>query len=193
MKKIKRRETNPVLVAGFSIACGIITGILWAYASPLQLVPGIIQWRTFAFLPPAIGILISPTAGFVSGYLGAVIWSILAHIFMVFPAHILLIDGVMAGLTGFIPAVTTGKKFTLTQMTAPRALGHGLMTAIGATMLMVVVNSASFAVMKLYSFSWALGWFGLSLLVPVALGVPLTLRYCPRILQHIKWVPTERL
>jgi hypothetical protein len=193
MKQIKRRETNPVLVAGFSIACGMITGILWAYANPLQLVPGIIQWRIFAFLPPAIGILVSPTAGFVSGYIGAVVWSVLAQIFMAFPAHVLLVDGLMAGLTGFIPAVTTGRKFTLAQMAEPRALRHGLVTAIGATMLMVVVDSVSFAMMKLYSFGWALGWFGVSVLVPVALGLPLAMRYCPRIIRDINWVPTERL
>jgi hypothetical protein len=194
MKKIKRRESNPVLVAGFSLACGIITGILWAYASPLQLVPGIIQWRTFAFLPPAIGILVSPTAGFVSGYIGAVVWSVLAQIFMAFPAHVLVVDGVMTGLTGLIPAMTTGRKFTMAQMaTESRALRHGMVTAIGSTVLLVMVDSASFAMMKLYAFGWALGWFGLSVLIPVALGTPLAIRYGSRMIQDTNWVPTERL
>jgi hypothetical protein len=186
VKKIKRRKLNWVLVAGFSLLCGIITGILWAYANPFQLVPGIIQWRTFAVLPAAIGILVSPTAGFVSGYIGAVVWSVLAHTFMAFPMHVLGVDGMMSGLMGWIPAMTTGRRFTLAQMATESE-------AMGATMLMVIVNSASFAIMKVYSFGWAIVWFGLSILVPVALGIPFAVRYGSRILRGAVWVPTERL
>jgi hypothetical protein len=193
-KKIKRRKLNQVLVAGFSLSCGIVTGILWTYANPLQLVPGILQWRTFAFLPAAIGILVSPTAGFVSGYIGAVVWSVLAHTFMAFPVHVLVVDGMMSGLTGLIPAMTTGRRFTLVQMaTESRAMVHAVVTAIGATLLMVAVDSASFAILKVYSFGWALVWFGLSILVPVALGTPFAVRYGSKIIRGAAWVPTERL
>jgi hypothetical protein len=194
VKKTRRRKLNGVLVAGFSLLWGMITGILWAYANPLQLVPGIIQWRTFAFLPAAIGILVSPTAGFVSGYIGAVVWSVLAHTFMAFPAHVLVVDGMMSGLMGWIPAMTTGRRFTLAQMaTESEAMVHAGGTAIGATVLMAIVDSASFAMMKVYSFGWALVWFGSSILVPVALGVPFAVRYGSRIVRGAAWVPTERL
>jgi hypothetical protein len=194
VKKAKRRELNQVLVAGFSIFFGIVTGILWAYANPLQLIPVIIQWRTFAFLPAAIGILVSPTAGFVSGYIGAVVWSVLAHTFMAFPVHVLVVDGMVSGLMGLIPALTTGRKFTLAQMaTQPQPMVHGVVRAIGASLLMVIVDSASFAIMGIYSFGWALWWFGLSILVPVALGTPLAVRYGSRIVRGAAWIPTERL
>jgi hypothetical protein len=193
VRKIKQRELNQVLVVGFSLLCGIITGILWAYANPFQLVPGIIQWRTFAFLPAAIGILVSPVAGFVSGYVGAVVWSVLAHTFMAFPVHVLVVDGMMSGLVGWIPAVTTGRKFTLAQMaTDSSAMVHAMAMAIGATVLLVIVDSASFAMMEVYSFGWAIVWFGLSVLVPVALGTPLAVRYGSRIVRGAVWVPTER-
>lgn len=190
-KRARRQEVNQVLIAGFAMFLGIITGVLWAYANPLQLVPGIIQWRTFAFLPPVIGILISPTAGFVSGYIGAVVWSLLASTFI--PVHTLIVDGVMSGVTGLIPAMTTGRKFTLAQMAiGQRALVHAAITAAGATVLMVVAIAASFAVMKIYSFWWALLWIGLSTLIPVLLGTPIAIRYGSRMIQTTQWIPTER-
>jgi hypothetical protein len=190
-KEAKRREANQILIAGFAAFLGIITGALWAYANPLQLVPGIIQWRTFAFLPIAIGILISPTAGFISGYVGAVVWSFLASTYI--PVHTLIVDGVMSGVTGLIPAMTTGRKFTLAQMaTEQRAMVHAVIIAAGATVLMVVAIAASFAVMKIYSFWWALFWIGLSMLVPVLLGTPIAIRYGSRMIQATQWIPTER-
>lgn len=191
MRKIaKRQEANRVLIAGFAIFLGIFTGILWTYANPLQLVPGIIQWRTFAFLPPVIGILISPTAGFVSGYTGAVVWSLLANTFI--PVHTLVIDAVMSGVTGLIPAMTTGRKFTLAQMaTQQQAMVHAAIMAAIATVLMVIANAASFAVMKIYPFWWALFWIGLSMLVPVGLGTPLAVRYGSRMIQKTQWIPTK--
>ncbi len=190
-KRARRQEANRVLIAGFAVFLGIITGVLWAYANPLQLVPGIIQWRTFAFLPPAIGILISPTAGFVSGYVGAVVWSLLASTFI--PVHTLIIDGVMSGVTGLIPAMTTGRKFTLSQMASGKqAIVHAVIMSAGATVIMVVAIAASFAVMKIYVFWWALLWVGLSTLVPVLLGTPLAIRYGSRMIQATQWIPTER-
>jgi hypothetical protein len=192
MKKARRREPNQVLIAGFRVLLGIITGVLWAYANPIQLVPGIIQWRTFAFLPPVIGILISPAAGFVSGYVGSVVWSLLASTFI--PVHTLVVDGVMSGVAGLIPAVTTGRKFTLAQMaTEQRAMVHAVIMATGATVIMVVVNSVSFSAMKIYPFGWALLWIGLSVLVPVSLGTPIAMRYGSRMIQATPWIPTERL
>jgi energy-coupling factor transport system substrate-specific component len=191
-KKARRQEANQVLIAGFAVFLGMTTGVLWTYGNPFQLVPGIIQWRTFAFLPPVIGILISPTAGFVSGYIGAVVWSLLASTFI--PVHTLIVDGVMSGVTGLIPAMTTGRKFTLAQMANdPRAMVHAAIMAAGATVLMVVANAASFAVMKIYPFWWSLLWIGLSMLIPVLLGTPIAMRYGSRMIQARQWIPTVRL
>jgi hypothetical protein len=190
-KEAKKREANQVLIAGFAVFLGIVTGVLWAYANPIQLVPGIIQWRTFAFLPLAIGILISPTAGFISGYVGAVVWSFLSSTFI--PVHTLVVDGVMSGVTGLIPAITTGRKFTLTQMaTEQRAMVHAVIMAVGATVLMVVAIAASFAFMKIYPFWWSILWIRLSMLIPVSLGTPIAVRYGSRMIQSTQWIPTER-
>jgi hypothetical protein len=193
----RRQRANRVLITGFAVILGIITGILWAYANPIQLVPGIIQWRIFAFLPPVIGILISPLAGFVSGYIGTVVWSGLSGTFI--PIHTLMVDGVMAGGTGLIPALTTGRKFTLAQMASNsttehrRAMIHALIMSGGATLVMIIAVSASFAVMSIYPFGWALLWIGLSDLVPVLIGTPIALRYGSRMIQTAHWLPTERI
>jgi hypothetical protein len=171
---------------------GILTGILWAYANPIQLVPGIIQWRIFAFIPPAVGILISPTAGFVSGYVGTLLWSHLSDTFI--PVHSLLIDGILTGFTGYLPAITTGQKFTLTQMAiAPRALRHALLTASSASLIRTIGVSISFAVMKIYPLGWALLWIGLSNIVPVLIGTAIAVRYGARAMQMTRWLPTERI
>jgi hypothetical protein len=188
----RRQRANRVLTTGFAVILGIITGILWAYANPIQLVPGIIQWRIFAFLPPVIGILISPTAGFVSGYVGTVVWSGLSDTFI--PVHTLMVDGILAGGTGLIPALTTGRKFTLAQMASDRRVTiHALIMAGGATLIMIIGVSASFAVMNIYSFGWAMLWIGLSDIVPVLIGTPIALRYGSRMVQTAHWLPTERI
>ncbi|WP_228021824.1 hypothetical protein [Vasconcelosia minhoensis] len=72
-----RKKGNQVFSIVFAVTWGVITGVLWAYANPIQLVPGVIQWRSFAFLPPVIGILFGPISGFISGYLGSVVWGLL--------------------------------------------------------------------------------------------------------------------
>ena len=86
-----------------SIVAAAATGVLWAYANPIQLVPGVIQWRIFAFLPPLIGILLGWKSGFICGYLGTIVWSLLAGTFI--PAHSLIVDGIMVGLTGLVPGL----------------------------------------------------------------------------------------
>jgi hypothetical protein len=80
--KNKKKRSNPVFSIVFAVIWGVITGVLWAYANPIQLVPGIIQWRIFAFLPPVIGILFGLISGFISGYLGSVVWGLLAGTFI---------------------------------------------------------------------------------------------------------------
>ena len=71
-------EGNTLFPLVLSIVAAAATGVLWAYANPIQLVPGVIQWRIFAFLPPLVGILLGWKSGFICGYLGTIIWSLLA-------------------------------------------------------------------------------------------------------------------
>src|SRR3979490_1224934 len=88
----------PIVLA---VICGVATGVLWAYANPIQLVPGVIQWRIFAFLPPLIGLLLGPRSGFICGYIGTLVWSLLAGTFI--PVRSLMWEGIMVGLTGAVP------------------------------------------------------------------------------------------
>lgn len=160
-----------------SIVAAAATGVLWAYANPIQLVPGVIQWRIFAFLPPLVGILLGSKSGFICGYLGTIVWSLLAGTFI--PAHSLIIDGIMVGLTGFVPgllfnpATTTFDKSTLIRIA-------GVCLVVG--LAMVVAVSASLAFLGIFPFWWAVGYLGLSDIVPMLIGTPLLVVSAQKIL-----------
>ena len=62
----------------FYVIFGVLCGVLWAYGSPIPLIPGSVQLRLFAFLAPAIGILFGPISGFFAGYLGTVVWALIS-------------------------------------------------------------------------------------------------------------------
>ncbi|WP_102227252.1 aminotriazole resistance protein [Acidimangrovimonas sediminis] len=151
-----------------SIVAAAATGVLWAYANPIQLVPGVIQWRIFAFLPPLIGILLGWRSGFICGYLGTIVWSLLAGTFI--PAHSLLVDGIMVGLTGLVPgllfnpATTTFDKGTLLRIA---------LVCLVVGLVMVAAVSASLAFLGIFPFWWGVGYLGLSDIVPMLIGTPL--------------------
>jgi len=151
-----------------SIVAAAATGVLWAYANPIQLVPGVIQWRIFAFLPPLVGILLGWKSGFICGYLGTIVWSLLAGTFI--PAHSLLIDGIMVGLTGLVPGVmfnpakTSFDKGTLVRIA---------LVCLVVGLVMVAAVSASLAFLGIFPFWWAVGYLGLSDIVPMLIGTPL--------------------
>lgn len=48
----------------FFVVFGVLTGVLWAYLCPIPLIPGAVHFRTFAFIPVAIGYLFGPVTGF---------------------------------------------------------------------------------------------------------------------------------
>ena len=79
---------------------GVLTGVLWAYLNPVPIIPGMIHLRLFSFIPPVVGIIFGMKAGFFSGYIGAVVWGLLAGTFI--PIHSLIGDGIGVGLTGVI-------------------------------------------------------------------------------------------
>lgn len=161
-------ESNALFPLVLSLAAAAATGVLWAYANPIQLVPGVIQWRIFAFLPPLVGILLGPKSGFVCGYLGTVVWSLLAGTFI--PAHSLIVDGLMVGLTGFVPGILLDP--------ARRSLDRMFLVKVAAVCLcvglvMVVAVSASLAYLGIFPFWWAVTYLGLSDIVPMLIGTPL--------------------
>lgn len=161
-------ESNTLFPLVLSLAAAAATGVLWAYANPIQLVPGVIQWRIFAFLPPLVGILLGPKSGFICGYLGTVVWSLLAGTFI--PAHSLIVDGLMVGLTGFVPGMLLDP--------ARQSLDRMFLIKIAAVCLcvglvMVVAVSASLAYLGIFPFWWAVTYLGLSDIVPMLIGTPL--------------------
>jgi hypothetical protein len=191
-QKNKKKRSNPVFSIVFAVIWGVITGVLWAYANPIQLVPGIIQWRIFAFLPPVIGILFGPISGFISGYLGSVVWGLLAGTFI--PAHTLLVDGIMVGLTGLVPALFVGNKYTLEELaTSKKALIDAVFYSGVITVIMVLAVCASLAVLKIFPFWWAVLWIGLSDIVPILIGTPIVMRYGAKVLQSATWLPEQRI
>jgi hypothetical protein len=161
-------EGNTLFPIVLSIVAAAATGVLWAYANPIQLVPGVIQWRIFAFLPPLVGILLGWKSGFICGYLGTIVWSLLAGTFI--PTHSLVVDGIMVGLTGLVPGLmfdpmrTKFDRATLIKIAA---------VCLVVGLLMVAAVSASLAYLGIFPFWWAVMYLGLSDIVPMIIGTPL--------------------
>jgi hypothetical protein len=169
----------PIVLA---VVCGVATGVLWAYANPIQLVPGVIQWRIFAFLPPLIGLLLGPKSGFVCGYIGTIVWSLLAGTFI--PAHSLLVDGIMVGLTGAVPPLLVNLRKTNFDLSMPVLIKIAVICAI-VGIIMVAAVSASLAFLGIFPFWYAMLYIGLSDIVPMIVGVPLLVRPGAKILAGI--------
>jgi energy-coupling factor transport system substrate-specific component len=169
----------PIVLA---VVCGVATGVLWAYANPIQLVPGVIQWRIFAFLPPLIGLLLGPKSGFICGYIGTIVWSLLAGTFI--PAHSLIVDGIMVGLTGAVPPMLVNLRKTNFDLSMPVLLKIAVICAV-VGIVMVAAVSASLAVLGIFPFWYAMLYIGLSDIVPMVIGTPLLVRPGARLLAGI--------
>lgn len=171
-------EGNTLFPLVLSIVAAAATGVLWAYANPIQLVPGVIQWRIFAFLPPLVGILLGWKSGFICGYLGTIVWSLLAGTFI--PAHSLIVDGIMVGLTGLVPGLLFDPARTRFDVPALVKLAA---TCLIVGLVMVVAVSASLAWLGIFPFWWAVMYLGLSDIVPMLIGTPLLVRPAIKLLK----------
>jgi hypothetical protein len=175
---MSQSEGNTLFPIVLSVVAAAATGVLWAYANPIQLVPGVIQWRIFAFLPPLVGILLGWRSGFICGYLGTLVWSLLAGTFI--PAHSLIVDGVMVGLTGLVPGLMFDpSKSTLDSATLIKIAAVCLVVGL----VMVAAVSASLAYLGIFPFWWAVGYLGLSDIVPMIVGTPLLVAPALKILK----------
>lgn len=161
-------SATPLYPIVLSLVAAVATGVLWAYANPIQLVPGVIQWRIFAFLPPLVGILLGPKSGFICGYLGTIVWSLLAGTFI--PLHSLVIDGIMVGLTGLVPGLMFNPATTKFDRAALLRIA---VVCLVVGLVMVVAVSASLAFLGIFPFWWAVLYLGLSDIVPMLIGTPL--------------------
>lgn len=161
-------EKNTLFPIILSLVGAAATGVLWAYANPIQLVPGVIQWRIFAFLPPLVGILLGPYSGFICGYGGTIIWSLLAGTFI--PAHSLLVDGIAVGFTGLIPGLLFNPARTTFGRSTLIKIG---LVCLAVGIVMVLAVAASLAYLGIFPFVWGLTYLGLSDVVPMVVGTPL--------------------
>src|SRR5690554_5613651 len=100
----------------FFVLFGVLTGVLWAYGSPIPLIPGAVHFRTFAFLVPAVGFLFGPISGFFAGYIGTLVWSLLGGYFIA--PHTLIADGITVGLSAALPALIMLKNVPLSDWLA---------------------------------------------------------------------------
>lgn len=169
----------PIVLA---VICGVATGVLWAYANPIQLVPGVIQWRIFAFLPPLVGLLLGPRSGFICGYIGSLVWSLLAGTFI--PLHTLIVDGIMVGLTGAIPPLLINLRKTNFNLSVPVLVKIAVICAV-IGIIMVAAVSASLAFLGIFPFWYAMLYIGLSDIVPMVIGTPLLIRPAVKVLSGI--------
>jgi energy-coupling factor transport system substrate-specific component len=176
MPVLNRERTTAAANIVFWSIWGGLTGVLWAYVNPISLVPGIIHFRTFAFIPAITGILFGPRSGFLSGYIGTIVWSLLAGTFI--PAHSLLAGGIMAGFTGFLPAVMVGRGRTFQEMAADKTIiWTSASWSLIAGVVMLLTVSASLSILKIFDFGWALIWIGISNIAPMVIGTPLLVKF----------------
>ncbi len=156
----------------FWVIWGVLTGVLWTYANPIPLVPGVIHLRIFAFLPPVLGILFGPWSGFAAGYIGTIVWSLLSGTFIA--AHSLLIDGIMVGFTGLLPAVMVrgGRGLDEIANDASVIWKSALWCTISGV-IMVAAVSASLSILGIFDFWWAMLWLGISDIAPLIVGTPI--------------------
>lgn len=175
-------ETSGFFPIVLAVICGVATGVLWAYANPIQLVPGVIQWRIFAFLPPLVGLLLGPKSGFICGYIGSLVWSLLAGTFI--PLHTLIVDGIMVGLTGAVPPMLVNLRKTNFDLSVPVLVKIAVICAV-IGLIMVAAVSASLAFLGIFPFWYAMLYLGLSDIVPMVIGTPLLIRPAVKILSGI--------
>jgi len=171
-----------VLPVVLAVVCGVATGVLWAYANPIQLVPGVIQWRIFAFLPPLVGLLLGPRSGFICGYVGSLVWSLLAGTFI--PLHTLIVDGIMVGVTGAVPPLLVNLRKSNFDLSTKVLTRIAVICAV-IGIIMVAAVSASLAFLGIFPFGYAMLYIGLSDIVPMVIGTPLLIRPAVKILSGI--------
>lgn len=154
----------------FFVIFGVLTGVLWAYACPIPLIPGAVHFRTFAFLITAIGFLFGPVSGFFAGYIGTIVWALLSGNFI--PLHSPLVDGITVGLSAALPSwiMTRGGK-TLEELTANKGkfIGTSMFWSVFFGVLMILATSLSLSYFAGLDYLFCVVWIGIADVVPIAL------------------------
>ncbi|NLM77948.1 MAG: aminotriazole resistance protein [Ruminococcaceae bacterium] len=166
----------------FFVIFGVLTGVLWAYGSPIPLIPGAVHFRTFAFIIPAIGFLFGPVSGFFSGYIGTVVWALLGGYFIA--PHTLLADGITVGLSAALPALVMLKNKSLEDWISAsksKFIWVSLFWSILFGILMILTTSISLAYFTGLSYWYCVLWIGIADVVPIAVTPFIVLLLAPRL------------
>lgn len=164
----------------FFVIYGVFTGVLWAYGSPIPLIPGAVHFRTFAFIIPVIGFLFGPVSGFFAGYIGTLVWSLLGGYFIA--PHTLLADGITVGLSAALPAFVMMRGKTLEELIAAKSkfIWKTMFWSVLFGCLMILATSLSLAFFTGLSYWYCVVWIGIADVVPIALTPFVVLLLAPR-------------
>jgi energy-coupling factor transport system substrate-specific component len=176
-----RKKFTFVNIIFFAIF-GVLTGVLWAYGSPIPLIPGAVHFRTFAFIIPAIGFIFGPVTGFFSGYIGTLVWSLLGGYFIA--PHTLLADGITVALSAALPAFVMYRGgSTLEELMANKKkfIWTSLFWSVFFGCLMILATSLSLSFFTGLDYWYCVIWIGIADVAPIALTPFVVLLLAPRL------------
>lgn len=182
MSQLNKKSKFTFVNIIFFVIFGVLVGVLWAYASPIPLIPGAVHFRTFAFIVPAIGYLFGPVTGFFSGYIGTLVWSLLAGDFIA--PHTLLTDGITVGLSGALPALVMlhgGKTLDSLIEKKKSFIGKSLFWSLLFGCAMILTTSLSLSFFAGLGYWYCVIWIGIADVVPIALTPFIVLLLQPRL------------
>lgn len=173
----------------FFVIFGVLTGVLWAYGSPIPLIPGAVHFRTFAFIIPTIGFLFGPVSGFFAGYIGTVVWALLGGYFIA--PHTLLADGITVGLSAALPAYVMLRSMSLDQAIANKKqfIAKSLFWSVLFGCLMILATSLSLSYFTGLDYWYCVIWIGIADVVPIAFTPFVVLLLAPRLKKIQTMIP----
>lgn len=166
----------------YGVVFGVLTGVLWAYLNPVPIIPGMIHLRLFSFIPPVVGIIF--------GYIGTVVWGLLAGTFI--PIHSLIGDGIGVGFTGLIPAMMVGAKYSLADIAEKKnIMWKSLLWSVLAGVIMIIISCGSLAILGIFDFWWGVFWIGIADIPTICL-TPFIAKYLAKKLQNVNSIDEMR-
>lgn len=165
----------------FFVIFGVLTGVLWAYGSPIPLIPGAVHFRTFAFIIPVIGFIFGPVSGFFAGYIGTVVWALLGGYFIA--PHTLFADGITVALSAALPSFVMTRHKTLDELLANKVkfIWTSLFWSLLFGCLMILTTSISLSFFAGLGYWYCVIWIGIADVVPIALTPFVVLLLQPRL------------
>lgn len=181
MSTVKAKKKFTFVNIIFFVIFGVFTGVLWAYGSPIPLIPGAVHFRTFAFIIPVIGFLFGPLSGFFAGYIGTLVWSLLGGYFIA--PHTLLADGITVGLSAALPALVMLRGKSLDELITEKSkfIWKAMFWSVLFGCLMILATSLSLSFFTGLDYWYCVIWIGIADVVPIALTPFVVLLLAPRI------------